>query len=120
LEKNFDKALEKIKNIRTFWERFKLSLPGRINVAKTLMLPQISYVGAILTPSIEQTNQLQKEMDSFVSGGLKISKNLISVPVKKGGLGMINIDEFITGLHCSWIKRAHSYTIDNWRLNLKK
>jgi hypothetical protein len=40
LWKNIEPAIEKIRNTATFWNRYRLSLPGRINVAKTLMLSQ--------------------------------------------------------------------------------
>jgi hypothetical protein len=36
----FDEAIEKIRNIRDFWEKLKLNLPGRISIAKTFMLSQ--------------------------------------------------------------------------------
>ena len=36
-------SLEKIRNIIAFWQRFNLSLPGRIGIAKNLLLPQINY-----------------------------------------------------------------------------
>ena len=42
---------QKITKIINFWERFNLSLPGRINIAKTLLLSQISYLGCIITPT---------------------------------------------------------------------
>jgi hypothetical protein len=46
-----DKTIEKINNTVRFWSRFYLSLPGRINIVKTMCLSQISYVGCIITPS---------------------------------------------------------------------
>jgi hypothetical protein len=32
---------------------------------------------------------------------------------------MINIKNFVTSLHCSWIKRANQANIDNWRTDLR-
>jgi hypothetical protein len=45
LTENYPLIVEKIANIKRFWERFNLSLPGRLNVAKSLMLAQIGYIG---------------------------------------------------------------------------
>jgi hypothetical protein len=50
ITKNFDDisnnltlAIEKIRALIRYWDRFHLSLPGRINVAKSLMLSQIGF-----------------------------------------------------------------------------
>jgi hypothetical protein len=36
-----------------------------------------------------------------------------------GGLGMINISNFICSLHCSWIKEAQEAKVDNWRFDME-
>jgi hypothetical protein len=41
-------VLEKIQNTVRFWERFYLSLPGKISVYKCLLLSQISYKASVL------------------------------------------------------------------------
>ncbi len=53
LSLNFDPVLEKIRNSVRYWERFYLSLPGKIAVYKCLLLSQISYRAAILMPCRE-------------------------------------------------------------------
>jgi hypothetical protein len=45
---NFEPVTTRIANIVKFWERFYLSLSGRIMVYKTLLLPQINYIASIL------------------------------------------------------------------------
>jgi exonuclease III len=119
LNSNFDDSIKKIKKTARFWERFKLSLPGRINVAKTLMLSQLSYPGSILTPSNAQLQEINSTINGFVCGKLKISKDYIHTGIEKGGLGLIDVCEFLDSLKCSWIKRSLNNTIDNWRFDLK-
>jgi Reverse transcriptase (RNA-dependent DNA polymerase) len=46
----FDEVIGKVSNIINYWNRFRLSLPGRINVFKTLLLSQLSYGGCFLMP----------------------------------------------------------------------
>jgi hypothetical protein len=117
-EKNIDCAVEKIKKIAAFWSRFKLSLPGRINVAKSLMLSQINFHGAVLNISNEKILKIQGLINSFVTGSFKFDKDLINCTPSRGGLGMINVKNYIQSLHCSWIKKAYGATIDNWRLDV--
>jgi hypothetical protein len=115
---NFDPAVEKIKQLITFWNRFRLSLPGRINVAKTLMLSQIGFYSAILDVPDEKIQEVQKLLDNFVLGQIKFDKKLITAPPSAGGLGMISVSNYIAALHCSWVKKAFASQIDNWRHDL--
>jgi hypothetical protein len=43
ISKNFTKIKEKILLQVRFWERFKLSLPGRLSIAKTFLVSQLNY-----------------------------------------------------------------------------
>jgi hypothetical protein len=42
---NFVRIVDKIRSIIANWVPYKLSLPGRINIAKSLMYSQINYLG---------------------------------------------------------------------------
>jgi hypothetical protein len=46
----FEGILTKIVNQAAYWERFKLSIPGRITIAKTFLVSQLNYVGCFLSP----------------------------------------------------------------------
>jgi hypothetical protein len=118
LTKNFEPVIDKIRRIVDFWSKFRLSLMGRINVAKCLMLSQLSYLGSILDPEPEQLSIMQEIIDSFIVANMKFSKNYVNVSVRKGGLGMIDLTEYLIGLKCSWIKRCNNNIIDIWRNEL--
>jgi hypothetical protein len=68
----FLKIQEKILNIVRFWDPFRLSLPGRISVVKTLILPQLNYLGCIIKPSPQLLRDLQKIVDGFALKNLKV------------------------------------------------
>ena len=53
-------------------------------------------------------------------GGLNIVKDRICQPTELGGLGMIDLEDFITAQQVTWFKRAYISTRDNWRVDLKK
>ena len=42
------KIAEKIKKEANWWARFNLSLPGRINVTKSMLYSQLNYLGGFL------------------------------------------------------------------------
>jgi hypothetical protein len=110
---------EKILNLILFWNRFRLSLAGRIAILKTLLIPQLNYLGCILTPSSLVVSNLQELVDDFALDGLRISKDRYYISPSEGGIGLIHIGTFLAAQKCSWIKRVHANTIDNWRLRLK-
>jgi hypothetical protein len=120
LDNNFSNALVSIKKSINFWEKLNLSLQGRINVAKSILFSQIIYLGSILMPSRQRINDLQNSLDDFVKGNLNFAKNRITLPVTDGGLGMFNVEEFLTAQQCVWILRAHKSTRDNWRVKLRQ
>jgi exonuclease III len=119
LEKiNFEKTLIRIRNIKTFWSRFRLSLPGRISIAKCLMLPQVGYLGCILNPTKTQLECLKVLFSDFVKGNLNVGKDKVFLDVKFGGLGMIDIENYIQGLQCSWFKRLKNGCKDVYKETL--
>jgi hypothetical protein len=120
LKNNFILVLDKIKKIIRFWDRFKLSLPGRINVAKTLLLSQISFFATILDPDPQILDEIQRSVNNFVTGSFRFEKNMINAGADIGGLGMIDLKNYIHSLHCSLVKRADKATFDNWRVDLKR
>jgi hypothetical protein len=64
--------------------------------------------------------EIQKEINKFVTGSFRFGKEMCTMPVKKGRLGMINVSNYITSLHCSWVKRSHREDTDNWRSDLRQ
>ena len=80
-----DLTIQKIAKISNFWKHINLSLPGRINIIKTLMLSQISYLGCIITPTEAQFNLANNIIESFARKNLNISKERLYLPAELGG-----------------------------------
>jgi exonuclease III len=118
LASNFDAVIIKIINIRNFWSRFRLSIAGRINIAKSLMMGQINYIGCIINPDPQQLAQIVSVIRSFVAGNLKIAANRVFEPAAMNGLGMINPETFILSQQAAWIKKILGCINDNWRRKL--
>ncbi len=92
--------------------------PGRIAVLKTLLIPQLNYLGCFLTPEEDLLDTLQDIMDSFVLKGQSISKDRRYLPPELGGTGLFKLTDFLIAQKCSWVKRAYANQNDNWRLAL--
>ncbi len=72
-----------------------------------------------MTPSRIVIDNLQSLLDDFAVNGLRIGKDSYYIPPDQGGLGLIHIGTFLIAQKCSWIKRIHANTIDNWRLRFR-
>ncbi len=119
-EINFLSVLEKIQNTVRFWERFYLSLPGKISVYKCLLLSQISYKASILMPPPGLLRAMEETMERFVLKGFTFARDRLYRKVKDGGLGLIKLEHYVQALHCTWIRRAWTCTNDNWKYDLHK
>jgi hypothetical protein len=113
--RNFDTILSNIRKKITFWERFCLSLPGRICVIKSLLISPLSHLGSFMMPSKPLLNNIQKALDNFAKGKLNISVSKITISVEAGGLGLFNVEEFLMSQQCCWVFRAKNSCRDNWR-----
>ncbi len=120
LDNNFENVIRSIKKSIGFWERLNLSMPGRINVIKSLLFSQIIYLGSFIIPSKEQLNEIQRILDNFAKGSLNLARNKITLPPESGGLGLFNVEEFLTAQQCVWIFRANTSTRNNWRVRLRQ
>jgi hypothetical protein len=120
MDENFRKAKEKIVSKILFWDRFKLSLAGRIAVAKTFMVPVINYIGCVIEPSNTLLDEIQELIDTFVRKNLKISKDRMYLTTNLGGVGMFNLRHFLAAQRFLWLVRAYKLPIDNWRYDIIK
>jgi hypothetical protein len=117
---NFNPIIGKLQNSIRYWERFYLSLPGKITVYKCLLLSQLSYKASILKPDQNTIRTISDMFEKFILNGITFSKDRLYRPVREGGLGLIPLEHYIQGLHCSWFKRAHLCMNDNWKYDLHR
>jgi hypothetical protein len=99
------------------WARFNLSLPGRINVAKTMLYSQINYLGCFLPINNQLISQFENIIERFVCGKMSVSKARLYKPVCMGGLGLFRISDFLDAQRVSWVRRSQLID-DKWKINL--
>jgi hypothetical protein len=119
LDENFEKTLSGLKKSVEFWERYYLTLPGRINIIKCLLLSQITYIGSILMPSPAKLSLMQTTLDNYAVKKLNFSKQKVPVPVEQCGLGLFNIQNFLSAQQAGWVLKARLSSRDNWRAKLR-
>ena len=116
-EENFNMINQKVVKQIGFWKKFNLSLPGRINIAKTFLYSQINYLGCFLPFNENQLKVLSSLIENFVKGNLKISKTKIFESGEQGGLGLFKLDIFLASQCVAWVRRAHCCD-EQWKRDL--
>jgi len=109
-----DKVVKQI----DFWRRFNLSLPGRINVAKSLIYSQLNYLGCFMPTRKDFCSGIDDMICNFVRGNMNIGKKRFFQKPADGGLGLFEINEFLMTQRCSWIRRAYMKIDDYWKHNI--
>ncbi len=119
LDGNFDKTVVNLKKSVDYWKRYNLTLPGRINVIKSLLFSQILYLGSFLMPSTEKLKSMQKILDEFAVGNMNLARDRVTFPVNMGGLGLFCIEKFLISQQAKWVFKANNSSRDNWRYMLR-
>ena len=114
---------KKVHEIGRQWARYRLSLKGRITIAKTFFLPQFTYVASVLDPSTSTYDTINRMLRSFVNTGSTrtlgkghwIHQDILYAPKSEGRLNFIDARSFFKSLKISWIKRYVTDRFnDNW------
>ena len=67
LNDNYEKCIKKVHEISRRWARYRFLLKGRITIAKTLLLPQFTYVVSVLDPSASKNDTINRMLRIFVN-----------------------------------------------------
>jgi hypothetical protein len=119
LDENFSKTIVGLKKSVDYWKRYNLSLPGRINVIKSLLFSQILYLGSFLMPNPDKIRAMQRILDDFAIGSMNFARDRITQPISMGGLGLFDIEKFLISQQAKWVFKAHQSSRDNWRYMLR-
>lgn len=103
---NWENKLEKIEQLVKKWKRRKLTMIGRIQICKSLLIPKLTYVSSVLSVPKQVIKRAEKIMYGFIWDGKieKVKRTNLCSPYENGGLKMLDLTSHITTLQCSWVK----------------
>ena len=116
-ENSEKRVLNKIRGEITYWSRLNLTLPGRINIAKTMLYSQLNYLGCILNFTDVFIDTCSTLITNFVKGKLNIASDRFFKHPSEGGIGLFEIRSFLTAQKSNWIKKAQKLD-DHWKLRI--
>jgi exonuclease III len=118
LSKNDDRLTRKLNDQVTKWDRFNLSLPGRIEISKTMLYSQLCYLGCFLDFGGVTYEKWENIIANFAQGNLRLSKDRIFQQCCDGGLGLFRMLDFLGSQKATWIIRAEKCIDAEWKLEI--
>jgi hypothetical protein len=79
---------------------------------KSLLLPKIAYIASVCTIPKEYIQRFKTMIYTFIWGGKndRIKRTDLCKEYSKGGLTMIDIDQYLNSIQISWLKRLTTST----------
>ena len=110
IDLNYETALNNIQKLFNAWKRHNLTPFGKIAVIKTFAISQLNHLFITLpTPNKKLLKDIESHLFNFIWDGKldKISRKKITHTYSKGGMNMVDINNFITALKTTWIRRMY-------------
>ena len=122
LKLNVDKRLKSMNTIINIWRSRNLSLKGKITIIKTLIIPQIHFLFAMIYIPDKILQKIDKLLFDFLwnSKPAKIKRTTIIAPIGEGGMGMVDVYIVHIASKISWIKRLYDSTYGKWKIVMLK
>ena len=112
---NWTMVTNKIARLVNFWKIQKLSISGRILVAKTYLLSQVTFLLGSLDLPKDIGDGLNMMFANFIKGNDRIiARNRWCIARELGGYGMIDVHTLNTCIKSAWISKwiMHGESLD--------
>jgi hypothetical protein len=120
LDRNWERIENKIVNIANYWRQFNMSIGGRIMVAKTYLLSQVTYCLGVLQIKENIANRLNDLMIGFIKGRDRgIARERWFMEPGEGGYGMIDVKTMDMCVKAAWVGKWLKQRINKDYVNMK-
>ena len=106
LNDNWEKAAGKMENFARYWKMFKLSISGRVMVAKTYLVSQATYLMGIIPLSKDKAEEMNRIIIDYVNGGERmLARDKMFLQKELGGYGIVDLYKMDMYIKANWIRR---------------
>ena len=103
---NWQSKINKIELLLKKWSKRELRMFGKIQVIKSLALPQLTLVATVLATPKNVVKDINKILFKFLWNSTEKVKRLKLIQkAKLGGLNMIDTESYILSLKAYWVNR---------------
>ena len=111
MQQNFTDKIELLENMLSTWSYRYLTPFGKVTIVKSLGLSKLSHVALVTpNPTKETIKRIENIFYQFIWNrkSEKVKRDDCKLPIKLGGLGMIDVSKFWTAFKFSWFRRLLS------------
>jgi len=106
LGQNWEEVIRKLEKLCNFWKLQKLSIVGRILIAKTYLMSNVNFLMGAIVMSKVNGDKVNEIMANYVKGSDRlIAKNRWFVARELGGYGLVDAHILNTCIKSSWINK---------------
>ena len=115
---NWENKLTACQHIIDNWSKRTLTLYGKVQIIKTLLIPKFTYLFHSLNVPKSILNKINSMLYAFLWSGKreKIKRNTLIGSKIHGGIEMVDLESFIITIKLKWIRALTSAEDANWKL----
>ncbi|XP_059628877.1 uncharacterized protein LOC132271502 [Cornus florida] len=106
--RDYNKLVEKVISLTTRWNGLHLSMAGRMELCRAVILPLVQYWTSVYSLPTVIINVIEKRMRNYIWGYVEdrkkihgLSWNKLAVPKQEGGLGLCRLRDIDRAAKCS-------------------
>ena len=117
IDKNYSDKITNLKNRLQMWQRRKLTINGKILIAKTFGISQILYVSSVVKAPEWARKEIDRILFEFLWNGKqhKVKKNVVIQAYADGGLSMCDFDIMNDVQYLKWVNRYFNNSESSWK-----
>ena len=105
-DENWEKVVGKMENYSRYWKMFKLSISGRVMVARTYIISQATYLMGIIPLPANKAEEMNRIIIDYVNGGERmLAQDKLFLQKELGGYGLVDLYKMDMYIKANWIRR---------------
>ena len=114
---NLNAPMDGLSNVLNCWKGRFLSLIGRLQIVKTLIIPKFIYILSHINVRQADIKTVNSKIYSFLwKGHDRVARNTMIGDIGQGGLGMLDILAMQKALKLTWVKHYLFSRFHPWKL----
>jgi hypothetical protein len=105
LNSNWENCVVKIQGLVNYWNQYNLTVVGRVLVAKTFLLSQVTFLLGIIPADDGVLDRIESIIEWFTLGKLQIARDRIYNKLEQGGIGLLKLKDLDVAMKCAWVNR---------------
>lgn len=114
-EMNWYQKLMNLEKVLNLWKSRNLTLFGKVCIIKTLAIPKILHSLTNTRIPTDIACKINRLVYSFIWNKTeRIKRNTLIGDIQEGGIGMIDIDSFVSAIQASWQSKIKNCKGGSW------